>query len=75
MEGGVDPQSDFQQRELELDIPPIQLQGVQFEATFSKQMMFELTYIAGPSTHLSFTKPPHTEIPPSQAPLNPEHAH
>ena len=36
MEGGVDPQSDFQQRELELDIPPIQLPGVQFEATFSK---------------------------------------
>ena len=36
MEDEVDPQSDFQQRELELDIPPIQLKGVQFEATFSE---------------------------------------
>ena len=28
MEGGVDPQKDFEQRELELDIPPLQSKGV-----------------------------------------------
>ena len=36
--------------------------------------MSEPTYTTGPSTQPSFTKPPHTEIPPSQAPLVPDHA-
>ncbi|KAL6320918.1 hypothetical protein AAG906_010727 [Vitis piasezkii] len=45
MEGGVDPQSGFQQRGPE-----------------------------GPSSQLSFTEPPHTEIPPHQAPHAPYHA-
>ena len=36
--------------------------------------MFESTYTAGPSTQLSFTKPPHTEIPPHQTPHAPDHA-
>ncbi|KAL6345098.1 hypothetical protein AAG906_013581 [Vitis piasezkii] len=58
-------------------------EGVQFEATFSKSMMSEPTYTVGPSTQPSFTesssgpaftKPPHTEIPPPQAPLAPDHA-
>ena len=78
MDGRVDPQSGYQQREPELDIPPFQSKGVQFEATFSQP-----TYTVGPSTQLSFTKPsfeptfiepPHTEIPPPQAPLTPDHA-
>ena len=36
--------------------------------------MFETTYTVGPSTHRSFTEPPHIEIPPPQAPLGPDHA-
>ena len=55
-------------------IPPLQLEGVQFEATFSKSMISKLTYIKGPSTQSSFTEPPHTEIPPPQSPLTPDHA-
>ena len=74
MEGGVAPQSGFQQREPELDILPLQLEGVQFEATFSESMMFEQTYTVGPSSQPSFTEPPHTEIPPHQAPHLPDHA-
>ena len=56
MEGGVDPQSGYQQREPELDIPPLQSEGVQFEVTFSEQMIFEPTYTARPSTQPSFTE-------------------
>ena len=67
MEGGVDHQRGFQQKKPELDIPPLQSKGVQFEATFSKPMMSELTYTAGPSSQPSFTKPPYIEIPPHQA--------
>ena len=72
MEGRVDPQSDYQQREPELVISSLHSKGVQFEATFSKPVMSELTYTTGPSTQLSFTKPffgpaftkpPHTKIP------------
>ena len=74
MEGKVDPQSGFQQRELELDIPPLQPKGVKFEATFSEPMMSEPTYIAGPYSQPSFTEPPHTEMPPHQAPHTPDHA-
>ena len=83
MEGGVDSQSGYQQREPDLDITPLQSKGVQFEATFSKPVMSELTYTTGPSTQLSFTKPffgpaftkpPHTKIPPPQAPLTLDHA-
>ncbi|RVW81756.1 hypothetical protein CK203_049494 [Vitis vinifera] len=53
-------------------------EGVLFEATFS-----ESTCTMGPSTQQSFTKPssglafiepPHTKIPPPQAPLAPDHA-
>ena len=69
MEGGVHPQSGFQQREPKLDIPPFQSKGVQFEATFS-----EPTYTTGPSTQPSFPKPPHAKIPPHQAPHDPNHA-
>ena len=83
MDGGVDPQSGYQQREPELDIPPLQSKGVQFETIFSESMMFEPTYTVGPSTQSSFTKPssglaftepPHTEIPPHQETLAPDHA-
>ena len=84
MEGGVDPQSGYQQRGPELDIPPLQTEGVQFEATFSKLMMIEPTFTEGPSTQPSytepscsrpaFTKPTHIEIPHPQAPLAPDHA-
>ena len=42
VEGRVDPQSGYRQREPELDILPLQSKGVQFEATFSKSMMIEL---------------------------------
>ena len=74
MEGGVDPQRGFQQREPELDIPPLQSDDVQFEATFSEPMMSELTCTAGPSSQPSFTEPPPTEIPSHQAPHAPDHA-
>nr|CAN65394.1 hypothetical protein VITISV_032480 [Vitis vinifera] len=66
MEGEVDPQKGFEQREPELDIPPLQSEGIQFEATFLEPMMSELTYIAGPSSQPSFTKPSHTETSPHQ---------
>ncbi|RVW23052.1 hypothetical protein CK203_102473 [Vitis vinifera] len=65
-------------------IPPLQTEGVQFEATFSKPMMIELTFTEGPSTQPSytepscsrpaFTEPTHIEIPHPQAPLAPDHA-
>ena len=83
MEGAVDPQSGFQQREPMFDIIPLQSEGVQFEATFSKPMMSEPTYTAGSSTQssfiesssrLAFTEPSHTKIPPHQAPLALDHA-
>ena len=74
MEGGLDPQRDFKQRELELDIPPLQSEGVQFEDTFSEPMMFEPTYTMGPSSQPSFTQPPHIETSPHQAPHAPDHA-
>ena len=74
MEGGVDPQSGYQQRKLKLNIPPLQSEGVQLEATFSELMLSELTYTTGPSTQPSFTKPSHTEIPPHQASHAPDHA-
>ena len=83
MEGGVDSQSGYQQKESELDIPPLQSKGVQFEATFSEPMLSELNFLAGPSTQLSFIEPssglafiepPYIEIPPHQAPLAPDHA-
>ena len=83
MEGGVDSQSGYQQKESKLDIPPLQSKGVQFVATFSEPMMSEPIYTENPFTQLSFTepsfgpaftKPPHTEIPPPQAPLVLDHA-
>ena len=70
MEGRVDPQSGYRQRELELDILPLQSEVVQFKATFSEPMKFEPTYTVGPSTQPSlidsssgpgFTEPLHTE--------------
>ena len=54
MEGGVDSQRGFQQREPKLYIHPLKLEGVKFEASFS-----ESTYIAGPSSQPSFIEPPH----------------
>ena len=74
MEGGLDPQRDFEQRGPELDIPPpTQSEGIHVEATFSKPMMTESSYTAGPSSQSSFTELPNTEIP-SQAPHAPDHA-
>ena len=75
MEDEVDPQSGFQQREPKLNIPPLQSEGVQFEATFFESMMSDSTYTAGSSSQPSFTEPPHIEIPPHQAPHAPDHAH
>ena len=74
MEGGLDPQRDFEQREPEFVIPPLQSKGVQFEATFSEPMMSEPTYTAGLSSQPSFTEPPHIETSPHQAPHTPDHA-
>ena len=74
MGGGVDPQRGFEQREPELDIPPLQSKGVQFKATFSKSMMSESTYTTRPSSQPSLTNPLHIEIPPHQAPHAPDHA-
>ena len=74
MEGGVDPQRGFQQRQLELDIPPLQSEGIQFETTFPKPMISELTYTTGPFSQSFFTKPLHIETPPHQAPHVPDHA-
>ena len=74
MEGGVDPQSGYQQRELELNIPPLQSEGVKSKATFFKPMLSKLTYTIRPSTQPSFTKPSHIEIPPHQASHAPDHA-
>ena len=55
MEGGVDPQSGYLQKEPKLDIPSLQSESVQLEATFFESMMFELTYTTGPSSQPSFT--------------------
>ena len=64
MEGGVDPQRGFRKRELELDIPSLQSEGVQFEATFLEPMISEPTYTVRPSSQSSFTEPPHIKTPP-----------
>ena len=69
MEDGLDLQRDFEQRGPELDIPPpSQSEGIHVEATFSKPMMTESFYTAGPSSQPSFTELP------SQAPHAPNHA-
>ena len=74
MEGGLDPQRDFEHRGSEFDNPPLQTEGVQFEASFLEPMISELAYTAGPFfTKPSFTEPSHIEIP-SQAPHAPDHA-
>ena len=69
MEGGVNPQVGLnpqsgQQSELELNIPPFQIEilsqteSVQFKSTFSNLMMIEPTYTKGPSTdHTPYTEP------------------
>ena len=74
MDDGVNPQRGFQQREPEFDIPPLQLEGIQFGATFSELIMSEPTYTTGPYSPPSFTEPPHIEIPPHQAPHAPDHS-
>ena len=74
MEGGLDPQRDFEQREPEFDIPPLQYEGVQFETTFLELMMSKSTYTMGSSSQPSFIKPPHTETSPHQVPHVPDHA-
>ena len=69
MEDGLDPQSDFEQRGPEVDIPPPhQSEGIHVEATFSEPMMTESSFTAGPSSQPSFTELP------SQAPHVPDHA-
>ena len=57
MEDGVDPQSVYQQIEPELDIPPLQTEGVQFEALSLSKIFFQLTFTEGPSTKSSYTEP------------------
>ncbi|KAL6324410.1 hypothetical protein AAG906_013014 [Vitis piasezkii] len=74
MEGGLDPQRGFEQREPELDIPLLQSESIRFEATFSESMISEPTYIVGPSSQPSFTELLHTETSPHQAPHVPNHA-
>ena len=74
MEGGLELQRGFKQRELKLDIPPLQFEGVQFEAPFSESMMFELVYTTRPYSQPSFTESPHTEPSPHQAPHVLDHA-
>ncbi|KAL6349876.1 hypothetical protein AAG906_001763 [Vitis piasezkii] len=79
MEGGVDPRVAIS-RKPELDILPLQIESVQFEATFFEPMLSESTFIEVSSTQPSyiepffgpkFTKPTHTDIPPPHAPLAP----
>ncbi|KAL6345719.1 hypothetical protein AAG906_017461 [Vitis piasezkii] len=60
--------------EPELDIPSLQYEGVQFEATFLEPMMFELAYTTGPSSHPSFIEPHHTKTSPHHAPHTPDNA-
>ena len=74
MEGRLDPQRGIEQREPELDIPPLQSESVQFEATFPELMMSESAYTMGPSSQPSFTEPSHIETSPHQAPHAPDHA-
>ena len=74
MEGVLNPQRGFKHRKPEIDIPPLQSEGVQFEATFPELMMSESAYTAGPSSQPSFTKLPYTEPSPHQAPHAPDHA-
>ena len=74
MEGGLELQRGFEQREPELDILPLQSKGVQFEAPFSESMMFELVYITRPSSQPFFTEPTHTKPSPHQAPHALDHA-
>ena len=73
MEGGLDPQRDFEQSGPECDIPPpLQTEGVQFEASFPEPMISKSAYTAGPSESF-FIEPSHVEIP-FQAPHAPDHA-
>ena len=79
MEGGVDLQSGYQKRGPELDIPLLQIEGVQFETALYEPMMTKPTFTEDPSTLPSntelscfgpaFIEPTHTKIPPPQAPL------
>ncbi|KAL6316782.1 hypothetical protein AAG906_021082 [Vitis piasezkii] len=74
MEGGVHPQTDFEHREPEFDIPPRQSEGGHIDPTISDAMMTETGYTAGPSGQPSFTEPHYTHTSPGQAPDAPEHA-
>ncbi|RVW70430.1 hypothetical protein CK203_056683 [Vitis vinifera] len=66
--GWVGPSGDLEQIGPELDIPaPHQSEGIHVEATFSKPMMTEPSFPAGPSSQPSFTELP------SQAPHAPDH--
>ena len=69
MEDGLNPQRDFDQRGLELDIPPPpQSEGIHVEVTFSKPMMTEPSFTVDPSSQPSFIELP------SQAPHVLDHA-
>ncbi|RVW38981.1 hypothetical protein CK203_100079 [Vitis vinifera] len=74
MEGGVHPETNFDHREPEFDIPPRQSEGGHIDPTISDAMMTETGYTAGPSGQPSFTEPHHTHTSPGQAPDAPEHA-
>ena len=74
MEGGVHPQTDFDHREPEFDIPPRQSEGGHIDPTISDAVMTETGYTAGPSGQPSFTEPHYTHTSPGQAPDAAEHA-
>ncbi|RVW35742.1 hypothetical protein CK203_093608 [Vitis vinifera] len=74
MEGGVDPQPDFEHREPEFDIPPRQSEGGHIDPTILDAVMTETGYTAGPSGQPSFTEPHYTHTSPGQAPDAAEHA-
>ena len=74
MEGGLDPQRDFNHRETKFDIPPQQFEGGQLGATLPESMISEPIYTMGPSSQQSFTEPPHAQTSAHQAPYASDHA-
>ncbi|RVW66804.1 hypothetical protein CK203_064846 [Vitis vinifera] len=66
MEGGVHPQTDFEHREAEFDIPPRQTEGGHIDPTISDAVMTETGYTAGPSGQPSFTEPHYTHTSPGR---------
>ncbi|KAL6339867.1 hypothetical protein AAG906_034955 [Vitis piasezkii] len=67
MEGGVQPQTDFEHREPEFDIPTRQSEGGHIDPTISDAVMTETGYTPGPSGQPSFTEPHYTHTSPLSA--------